>query len=310
MPYVANPKILFGTHLALCKAQENKMKALKKALFTTTIGAIFMMLALGGYNSALIDPSAFVKNDLGIKLAKRLDEIRGEITIGRVAASIPTFKPKAKPVIKKQVAKLVKKKVVKKKKVQKKKEVAANIPAPVVNENLELSLTGGFHNKKALDAESEFSGSAVVRDGVVEEISVSLPGGQSFTINTNERMVGNVFQYEDTGTRERKSALFYKVKKGQYMVTLTDDTQFPGLRLEFRADNIQDLTEDIADNSNWALNKQNPNNNENTEDEYAQNELGDDEASVEPDFYQEAALDPDKASEVPVDQSTSYGFSF
>lgn len=285
------------------------MKALKRALFTTTIGASFLMLAIGGYNSAIVDHSAFFKNDLGIKLAKRLDEIKGEIVIGRMAASLPSFQKKSKTLIKKQTAKILKKKKAVK------KEVVKNIPAPVVNEDLELSLTGGFYNKKSLDQQNnDFSGVAIVNDGVIEEISVSLPGGGSFSINTNERMVGNVFSYEDTGTRERKSALFYKVKTGVYMVTLTDDTQYPGLRLEFKADNVQELEEGIVDSANWALNKQNQEKKaeENNQESYDENQAYNEEVQEQPeqDFYQEAASDQGESSAVPVDQSVSYGFNF
>ena len=68
------------------------MRTLKRASIGTFIIASALMMVLGGYNSSIVDKSSFFRNDFGIKLAKRLDEIKGEITIGRMAASIPTLK--------------------------------------------------------------------------------------------------------------------------------------------------------------------------------------------------------------------------
>jgi len=273
------------------------MKTLKRATFGTFMIASALMIALGGYNSALVDETAFLRNDFGIKLAKRLDEIKGEIIVGRMAASIPTWNQSSTKLIKKQAEQLIKNEITPKK-ISKKKKIAQidkAIPAPVVNDDLELSLSGGFYDKKALTDASQFSGSAVVQDGVIEAINVSLPGGQVLSINTNERMVGNVFQYEDTGTRERKSGLFYKVKPGVFMVTLTDDTQFPGLRLEFKTNE----SAEIAENNNLDVDYQD---NQPQELEQAQN-------NQEVDFYQEAATQEQAPVEQPA-ENTSYGFNF
>ncbi len=46
-------------------------------------------------------------------------------------------------------------------------------------------------------------------------------------------MAGNVFTYEDAETRERKSGIFYEVKEGTYMINLTNDSKYAGVRMEF-----------------------------------------------------------------------------
>ena len=77
-------------------------------------------------------------------------------------------------------------------------------------------------------------------------------------------MVGNVFQYEDTHTGEMKSGLLYEVEKGKkYMVTLANDSQFPGARLEFETNGAeiaygQDYYEK---QESWNLNSQNEDDN-------------------------------------------------
>jgi hypothetical protein len=242
------------------------MKSLKKALFTTTILGAVSFFVLGSMNSIVVDKQAFLRNDLNIKFAKRLDEMNGEVVIGRMAASIPQW-DKSKSLAPAKVAVKFSKKDIQeiKKNIKKnfaKKTVVAAIPEPSVKNAPDLDLTGGFFNKKALKDGKGYSGKAHIVDGVIEEIDVTLPGGKKFIVNTNERMVGNVFQYEDTETREMRSGLFYEVKKGEYMITLTDDTKFAGLRLEFKSEAGTEV-KSKNNNSNWAMNDQNVEDNHN-----------------------------------------------
>lgn len=251
------------------------MKTMKKAIIGMSLTAGIAFVGMGFYNSMNITKTAFFENKLNIKFAKRLDEMTGQVVLGRMAASVPKFD--AQNSLQKRVLRVGPKKTIKREivKAEIKRPAQENVelPEPAVMDARGLVLTGGLYNKKPLNSKYKFSGNATVVDGVVEEVSVLLPDGAELNINTRERMVGNVFQYEDSETRETKSGLFYKVKDGQYMISLTDDTKFAGLRLEFK-------TEDAIapSTSSWALNEQNPDNTnnqdqENIQDEYAQDDM-------------------------------------
>jgi hypothetical protein len=232
---------------------DREMKTIKRAFFGTSVLGAAFILALGSYNTMSVDYSAFTKNDLGIKFSKRLDNITGEVVVGRMAASVPKWAALATAPVQNEVKKI--KEVVKEKKIIENKiaEVEKSLPAPIVSEDLDLELTGGFYNKKALKG-GEISGSASVVDGVLESIRVTMPDGNSIDINTSkEKMVGNVFQYEDTATAELRTGLFYKVKEGSYMVTLTNDSVYTNMRLELKADGGFENTQKLA---NWNMGKE------------------------------------------------------
>ncbi len=240
------------------------MKAFKKATaWTCTLGTL-TFLAWGAMNSPVLNKSAFMKNKFNIQFAKRLDEMNGQYKVGRAAASINRTKwSKLKvPAIQKTFKALQ----------AQKPEVAVKIESPknkpAVTENLELTLTGGLYNKKPLKDKEQFHGSARVAGGIIEEVIVGLPGGEEIAINTtNERMNGNVFSYEDSQTSELKSGLLYKVKQGVYMVTLTNDSAYPGLRLEFKTQAQVDQSHQ-KQNQNWAADSYNK---DSGIDSYAQN---------------------------------------
>jgi hypothetical protein len=237
-------------------AQEKIMKAMKRTFIGTSLLGTAFMVMLASYNTMSVDYTAFSRNDLDIKFSKRLDNITGEVTIGRMAASIPKWNKIASKSIEKEVIR-IKKQVKIKKLVKAKKElVKAAQPLPVVATSLDLELTGGFYNKKSLKENGNFSGSAKVVNGVIESISLNLPDGEPVDIQTSpEKMVGNVFGYEDTGTGESRTGLFYEVKKGTYMVTLTNDSVYPNMRLELKTDS-EIKSESLASNSNWSMDEQ------------------------------------------------------
>lgn len=235
------------------------MKGLKKGLLGTTILSATLLVAFGSFNSIVVDKASFLKNDFKITFAKRLDDMNGEVTIGRMAASLPKFKVEdslAQQVKAPVLAKRSRRSLIKPTKSIAKIENKF-VPGPAVNDTPNLELTGGLFNKKPLKDGKGYEGTAVVRDGVIEEVNVTLPGGKKFYINLNERMVGNVFQYEDSETREMRSGLFYIVnkEKHEYMITLTDDTHFSGMRLEFKGKGDDEVKAD--DNHSFAMNKQN-----------------------------------------------------
>lgn len=244
------------------------MKALKKLTLTITGFGVLGTIVLGSYNSMFVNNVSFMSADSGIKFTKRLDEINGRITIGRMAASAAPWGGSNKKVKKIAVTKkpeTIKKKAFKvEKPVQKEaKKVAQNNSqiSPAINADLDLKLENVFY-KKPYD-KGTFSGSAKTVDGIIEEIYISMPSGQSIEINTRDRMVGNVFQYEDTETREMKSGMFYEVKKGTYMITLTNDSQFPGARFEFKTTSSSEVgynDDYYSAQESWDMDQQNMNN--------------------------------------------------
>jgi len=159
-------------------------------------------------------------------------------------------------------------------------------PAPAIKADLDLNLNNVFFKKPL--KQGSFAGSAKAVDGIIEEIYVTMPDGRSIEINTQERMTGNVFSYEDTETREMKSGMFYEVKKGTYMITLTNDSQFPGARLEFKANNAEVAynNDHYSAQESWNMDQQNQKNelaneqqpteyNDNQDVDYAQSYEGD-----------------------------------
>ena len=68
------------------------MKALKTALIGSTLTITAIVLGTGSYNSMVLNDVAFMENDNGIKFAKRLDEMKGKVTRGRMAASVAPAK--------------------------------------------------------------------------------------------------------------------------------------------------------------------------------------------------------------------------
>ena len=241
------------------------MKAFKKAtVWTTTLG-ILTFLTWGAMNSPVLNKSAFSNNRFNIKFAKRLDEMNGKLIVGRNAASIDRSKWSKLSVasIKKTIVEIKKEK-----KPVVAKKIETPVAAPAVTDNLELTLTGGLYKKKPLTDKEQFYGSARVADGIIEEVTVGLPDGAEISINTtNERLNGNVFSYEDSQTGELKSGLLYEVKKGVYMVTLTNDSAYPGLRLEFKTEAQVDQSFQ-KQNQNWASDSYNSGSN----DRYAKND--------------------------------------
>jgi hypothetical protein len=298
------------------------MKLLKKAtIWTFLIGAMVFFI-VGTFNSPIYNKSAFLQNKFAIKFAKRLDEVNGEVTFGRMAASLghstkwKSLSAKSTKSILKDLSNLKKNRTKKKvtKKIEKKKVVTPKIAEPVVQDDLELTLSGGRFNKMAMDDKSKFSGSARIANGVIEGISISLPSGDSIAINTsNDRMNGNVFTYQDTATGTDKSGLLYKVSQGVYMVTLTNDSQYPGLRLEFKTDNQIEQT--IANKTKWGLDKNNSvaktkqDAEKRTQDLNAYNDDNYEEDNYDNEFDNQEN-DIDQARNEIEEQEPAYGFKF
>ena len=241
------------------------MKALKRLTLTITGIGVLGTVVLGSYNSMFVNNDAFMTADSGIRFTKRLDEINGKVTIGRMAASATPwtgFNKKAEKLVVKAETKVTKKKFKKaEKKLEKVAQSSNQLPPPAINADLDLELENVFYKKPF--QKGSFSGSAKTVDGIIEEIYISMPNGQSIEINTRDRMTGNVFQYEDTESREMKSGMFYEVKKGTYMITLTNDSQFPGARFEFKANGGSEVGYNdsyYSAQESWEMDQQNNNN--------------------------------------------------
>lgn len=234
---------LIGISLALSIARSvrrmtmSTINLFKNSISTLSLGAF---LTLGFYNAMIVNSDSFMHDVSDIKFAKRLDEIHGRVEFGRMAASDSEWQNLG---LVKQEVKVVENKIVKQTQLLKKKvDILKNkesefkeLPPPAINADLDMSVTNVFF-KGPIDA-SKVSGSARTVNGVIEEIYIELPNNEIIDIQTRDRMVGNVFKYEDTETRELRSGMFYEVKKGTYMITLTNDSRYPGLRVEFVAQN-------------------------------------------------------------------------
>lgn len=230
------------------------MKTTKKVASWTFIVGGLIFFVWGSMNSPVLNKAAFNQNKFDIKFAKRLDEMNGEIVMGRMAASLGNTSKWSK------ISTATIKQTVKKIEAAPAKEVVETpVAEPAITDNLSLTLSGGLYDKKPLDDKSSFYGSARIANGVIEEITVGLPDGAELEIHTsNERLNGNVFTYEDAGTGEMRSGLLYKVKDGVYMVTLTNDSVYPGLRLEFKTDAVIEQSFE-KQNQNWAYDDSNSN---------------------------------------------------
>lgn len=251
------------------------MTTLKRATFSISTFSVVALMLLGFYNSVLIKNDSFMAYDSGVKFVKRLDELNGKITHGRMAASTRKWtqlepkKVKTKKLIKKVAAAPAPKEVDKQEKVE-----PVNVPEPAIKGDLDLTVSNVFI--KGPLKKGSFSGSARTVDGVIEELFVNLPNGDQIAINTRDRMIGNVFQYEDSVTRDMRSGMLYEVKPGTYMVTLTNDSKFKGARIEFVAEGGAQVAysdEYYESTQSWGMDNQNNQNNQNTQnnDQYSNN---------------------------------------
>lgn len=235
------------------------MKAFKS--FTlATVGIIGLgVLSTGSYNTMVMQDDSFMSASVDIKFAKRLDEIQGKVVVGRMAASASPVKWQS--LEQKEASQIQKQEEtsVEKKQAMKQEETTAKVrPEPAIKGDLDLSLSNVYFKKPL--KQGEFSGSARTVDGVIEEIYVSLPNGNTIEINTRERMMGNVFQYEDYESRETKSGMFYEVKPGTYMVTLANDSKYAGVRMEFKAQNgaeVRYSDDYYQETQGWGMDEQN-----------------------------------------------------
>lgn len=203
-----------------------------------------LFIAIGTYNAVVINSDSHL-NEKNVRFVKRLDETYGVIVKGReIATSVKWHKLTPK----KEIAKSVKKVEV----TPRPTAPVESIPAALVQEQLTLSLVEVINPKKWQSGvpDSQFFGSLLANNGVIEELSVSLPEGEGISVSFSE-MTGNVFEYDLNG--ELFSGMMYQVDQHAYMVTLTNGP-LEGTRLRFSSQHPSDqqlqVQNTLADNNN------------------------------------------------------------
>jgi uncharacterized protein with FMN-binding domain len=232
-----------------------------------SVGIFLFLVSL--YNSVQINSNSLFESNHGIKFVKRLDEMKGEIKYGRLTASqAGSFNQIiAQEIIKgkrSQRLEVISNTPVE---IQEKAQVVteiAEIPEPAILENLDLKLDQLFYKEAQKDG--TYTGGAKISNGLIEEVWVVFPNGEELSLSIVDRMVGNVFQFHDTETGEIQSGMIYEVKKNQqYMITLTSDSKFSGLRLGFSLNGehyFQDEQQDMGDIQNIVENENIANDND------------------------------------------------
>ena len=215
----------------------------------STVGLLaFAFVAMGTYNSFVVNSDAFMDSQ-NVRFVKRLDELNGLMTSGRQVADNGEWiklrnaqKPIKSPVVQDQVVVSNAAPAGETAAIEAPPETTAQA---AIKEELSLELAEVFNAKKYAQAPKagEFGGSLSSNNGVIESMSVSLPGGESISISVAE-MAGNVFEYDLDG--QTLSGMMYQMDKTSYMVTLTNGPH-EGTRLKFTGQAVGD--EDLGNNS-------------------------------------------------------------
>lgn len=196
--------------------------------------AAFALVLTGTYNAVVINSKSDIAGD-NIKFAKRLDESYGIVTPGRNVATTTKWKklPKAKV---DKVIEVVK--IEPAERIEKSNEISE----AAIKEDLDLNLTEVVNPKKWKKGLSpnQFSGNLVTNRGIIENLSISLPGGLGISVSFSE-MSGNVFEYDMNG--DVYSGMLYQMDQGSYMVALSNGP-LEGTRLRFaNSSQMQEQTE-------------------------------------------------------------------
>ena len=200
-------------------------------LYTLLISLFFVVVGI--YNSVVINSKSEM-TDSELRFVKRLDEVYGVTVPGRKVATASDWqKISTKPEV--SVSKNESEVSV----VQKinppeiSESVTENPQDSAVLEELNLSLVEVINPKKWQNGlnNSQFNGSLLTNNGVIEGLNVSLPNGEGLSVSFSE-LTGNVFEYDIDG--ELFSGMMYQVDQSAYMVTLTNGP-LEGTRLRFSA---------------------------------------------------------------------------
>lgn len=242
-----------------------------------------LFVLTGTYNAVVINSESHI-NGSEIKFVKRLDELYGVTVPGReVAASVTWKKLAPAPVLAKKPAQIIQP-ISTRASAPAIAEPASTVEAPaVVQEELTLSLVEVINTKKWQNGlpSNQFNGSLSTNQGVIENLSVSLPNGEGVAVSFSE-MTGNVFEYDLDG--ELYSGMLYQVDQNAYMVTLTNGP-LEGTRLRFS--NQQPVEEQIQNQEVLAENHVDVGNFGDDQQAYEQQALNEQQQSVEQPQYEQ-----------------------
>lgn len=195
-----------------------------------SFGAAFAFVLIGTYNAVVINSESTISAD-EVKFIKRIDEVYGVVTPGRmVAASTSWKKLKAEEVRQNPIVQVVNR-LDSAPAVSAPEEKTESVAQAAVQEDLSLNLVEVVNPKKYPQGLqlAQFSGSLSTSGGTIETLSVSLPNGDGVSVSFSE-MSGNVFEYDLDG--ELYSGMMYQVDPSSYMVTLSNGP-LEGTRLRF-----------------------------------------------------------------------------
>lgn len=202
-------------------------KSQKKIMLFVTAG---LFVLTGTYNALVINADSHISSS-DTRFLKRLDEVYGVVKEGRQIAGHKSWEKLSAPrlVVKSEVVEAPSKSLDSATPV-----ATEEAPEAGVKEDLSLSLVEVIHPTKWSNGlkTAQFSGAITTRDGIIEELEVSLPGGLGLSASFTE-MSGNIFEYELNG--EIQSGLMYQVNQNAYMVTLTTGP-LEGARLRFSSE--------------------------------------------------------------------------
>lgn len=204
------------------------MKGNKIKLMGFTFCGLFVLTGI--YNSVVINSKSLLDSD--VKFVKRLDEVYGVTIPGRKVAAATTWKKISSARI--NTAPNFPKKI-EISNISDSAPVASSssevVQEAVIQENLNLNLIEVINPKRWQNGlkQSEFTGSISTNNGVIESLSVSLPGDEGLSVSFSE-MTGNVFEYDFNG--ELYSGMMYQVDQSAYIVTLTNGP-LEGTQLRF-----------------------------------------------------------------------------
>ncbi len=186
---------------------------------------------IGTYNAVVINSDSIIDGSQ-VQFAKRIDELYGVVVSKReVAASLNWQKVSVKQaaVYRQFKNELASAQVSQASGDQ--ADASQVVSEAAVQDSLNLNLTQVMNPKKWQQGlkEDQFSGSLNTNNGVIESLSVSLPGGEGVSVSFSE-MTGNVFEYDLGG--ELYSGMMYQESQNSYVITLTNGP-LEGTKLTF-----------------------------------------------------------------------------
>lgn len=201
----------------------------------------FLFTILGTYNAIIINSDSNISGS-DYKFVKRLDEVYGVVTPGRLVAASVEWKKLKKAEIRKEPTIIQAVNTINSYSTHNTETpIEPTVAQAAIQEELELNLVEVSNPRKWAQnlSPAQFSGSLSTREGTIESLSVSLPNGEGVSVSFSE-MAGNVFEYDYNG--EVYSGMMYQMDQYSYMITLTNGPM-EGTRLRFSTAATQQVDE-------------------------------------------------------------------